>query len=178
MLRLANTLRIVQYRNTSNKPMEIKPDSPVGIMDLRSLGYFKVRYKDLVSHLSPKFMMYHYIKTPPRPDTEEVYLRTMVRNPNPSSSGCKDPYPWLESDDHRRQMSDLQIQYDRIDLSDSLLNSWEKSKLMALIVKYKKAFSLCDEIGHCPNLKADLKVIDNSSFFIRPFLISETDKPS
>ena len=74
-------------------------------------------------------------------------------------------------------MSDLQILYDRIDLSNSLLTSREKSKLMALIVKYKKAFSLRDKISHCPNLKADLKVIDDSAFFVRPFPISEMDKP-
>ena len=48
---------------------------------------------------------------------------------------------------------------------------------MALIVKNKKVFSLRNEIGHCPNLKADLKVIDDSSFFICPFPISEMDKP-
>ena len=119
--------------------------------------------------------MYHYIKAPPDPDAEDVYLRTTI--PNPSQSGCKDPYPWLESSDPHHHMSDLQILYDRIDLSDSLLMSREKSKLMALIVKYKKAFSLRDEIGHCPNLKADLKVIDDSAFFVRPFPISETDKP-
>ena len=87
-----------------------------------------------------------------------------MRNPPPT--GCKDPYPWFESDDTRQQMSDLQILYDHIDLSDSLLSSREKSKLMALIVKYKKAFSLRDEIGHCPNLKVDLKVIDDSCFFV------------
>ena len=33
------------------------------------------------------------------------------------------------------------------------------------------------EIGECPNLKADIKVIDESPFFIRPFPISEKDKP-
>ena len=48
---------------------------------------------------------------------------------------------------------------------------------MALIVKNKKVFSLRNEIGHCPNLKADLKVIDDSSFFVCPFPISEMDKP-
>ena len=175
MLRLVNTRGVVRYKNTSSKPVVISPDSPVGVVDLQSLGYFKVRYKDLVSRLSPKFTMYHYMKTLPDPDVEDVYLRTTMRNPPPT--GHKDPYPWLESNDPRRQMSDLQILYDRIDLSDSLLSSREKSKLMALIVKYKKAFSLCDEIGHCPNLKVDLKVIDNSSFFMRPFPISETNKP-
>ena len=48
---------------------------------------------------------------------------------------------------------------------------------MALILKYKKAFSLRDEIGHCSNIKADIKVIDDSSFFVCPFPLSETDKP-
>ena len=38
-------------------------------------------------------------------------------------------------------------------------------------------FSLRDEIGECPNLEADIKVIDDSPFFVRPFPISETDKP-
>ena len=175
MLRLVNTHRIVKYKNTSSKSIEISPDSPIGIMDLRSLGYFKVRYKDLVSQLSSKFTLYHYMKTPPDPDTEDVYLRTTMRNPPPT--GHKDPYPWLESNDPQQQMSDLQILYDHINLSNSLLSSREKSKLMALIVKYKKAFSLRDETWHCPNLKADLKVIDASSFFVCPFLISETDKP-
>ena len=128
-----------------------------------------------MSCLSSKFMMYHYMKTLPDLDTEDVYLRTTMRNPPPT--GDKDPYPWLESDDPWQPMSDLQILYDCIDLSDSLLSSQEESKLMAIIVKYKKAFSLRNEIGHCPNLKVDLKVIDNSSFFVCPFLISETDKP-
>ena len=114
-------------------------------------------------------------ESPPDPDVDHVYLCTTIHNP--SQSGRKDPYPWLESSDPRCHMSDLQILYDRIDLSDSLLTSRKKSKLMALIVKYKKAFSLRDEIGHCPNLKADLKVIDDSVFFVRPFPISDMDKP-
>ena len=33
-----------------------------------------------------------------------------------------------------------------------------------------------DEIGACRNLTADIKVIDESPFFVRPFPLSETDK--
>ena len=163
------------HKNTSSRTIEISLSSPVGVIDLRSLGYFKVKYKDLVCRLSTKFTMYHYIKASPDPDAEDVYLHTTIHNP--SQSGRQESYPWLESSDPRQHMNDLQILYDRIDLYNSLLTSREKSKVMALIVKYKKAFSLCDEIGHCPNLKADLKVIDDSAFFVRPFPISETDKP-
>ena len=48
---------------------------------------------------------------------------------------------------------------------------------MKMILRYRQAFSLRDEIGKCPNLKADIKVIDESPFFVRPFPFSEADKP-
>ena len=54
--------------------------------------------------------------------------------------------------------------------------SKEKAKLMKLIIKYRDAFSLRDEIGACPNLMADIKVIYESPFFVRPFPLSEIDK--
>ena len=47
---------------------------------------------------------------------------------------------------------------------------------MKLILRYREAFSLRDEIGACPNLTADIQVIDESSFFVRPFPLSEPDK--
>ena len=34
-----------------------------------------------------------------------------------------------------------------------------------------------DEIGKCSDLVADIKVIGESPFFVRPFTLSETDKP-
>ena len=55
--------------------------------------------------------------------------------------------------------------------------SRKKTKLMKMLIKYRDAFSLRDEIGECPNLEADIKVIDESPFFVRPFPISEVDKP-
>ena len=48
---------------------------------------------------------------------------------------------------------------------------------MLMIMKFKHAFSIRDEIGEFPNIKADIKVIDESPFFVRPFKISEEDKP-
>ena len=51
LLRLVNTHRVVKYKNTLGRPVKISLSSPVGVLDLRSLGYFKVKYKDLVSRL-------------------------------------------------------------------------------------------------------------------------------
>ena len=48
---------------------------------------------------------------------------------------------------------------------------------MKMLIQYRNAFSLKDEKGECPNLEADIKVIDDSPFFVRPFPISESDKP-
>ena len=101
----------------------------------------------------------------------------MSEEENVESYKKYDPYPWLTKDDPRRFQSDEEILYEKIDLSDSALSRKEKSRLMRMLIKYKDAFSLRDEIGECPNLKADIKVIDESPFFVRPFPISEKDKP-
>ena len=87
-----------------------------------------------------------------------------------------DPYPWLADDDPRRYQSDEEIMYEKIDLSNSALSRKEKAKLMKLLIRYRYAFSLRDEIGECPNLEADIKVIDKSPFFMRPFPLAEGDK--
>ena len=94
-----------------------------------------------------------------------------------SRAGEDDQYPWLAKDDPRGHQTDAEILYEKIDLKDSALTRKEKTKLMKMILKYRDAFSLRDEIGGCPNLGADIKVIDESPFFVRPFPLSETDKP-
>ena len=88
-----------------------------------------------------------------------------------------DPYPSLADDDPRRYQSDEEITYEKIDLSYSALSRKEKAKLMKMLIYYRDAFTLRDAIGECPNLEADIKVIDESPFFVRPFPISESDKP-
>ena len=88
-----------------------------------------------------------------------------------------DSYPWLADDDPTRYQSDEEIMYEKIDLSNSALSRKEKAKLMKLLIRYRDAFSLRDEIEECPNLEADIKVIDESPFFVRPFPIPGDDKP-
>ena len=48
---------------------------------------------------------------------------------------------------------------------------------MDLVITYKKAFSLRDEIGKCPDVRVNIEVNDPSTFFVRPFPIAEEDKP-
>ena len=197
---VVNTLRIkiqdnqgiVQFVNHQDEIVHLRKEKAIGILDLRSVGYFKVGYQRMVNmaESSKVFRMYHYQQVKGDTKTEaDHYMRITGKYRIPGSRDqmseednvirhkkC-DPYPWLTKDDPRRFQSDEEILYEKIDLSDSALNRKEKSRLMKMLIKYRDAFSLRDEIGECPNLRADIKVIDESPFFVRPFPISEKDKP-
>ena len=87
-----------------------------------------------------------------------------------------DPYSWLDKEDPRRIMTDRECLEEYIDLSDSDITEIEKKNLYKLLCKYKKAFSLRDEIGLCKSMEVELELKDESPFFIRPFPIKESDK--
>ena len=197
---VVNTLRIkiqdnqgiVQYINHQDEMVHFRKEKAVGILDLRSVGYFKVGYQKMVNmaESSKVFNMYHYQQVKCGTETEiDQYMRVTGKykikgnmnqiNEEENVERYKkyDPYPWLTKDDPRRSQSDEEMLYEKTDLSDSALSRKEKSRLMKMLIKYRDAFSLRDEIGECPNLKADIKVIDESPFFVRPFPISEKDKP-
>ena len=143
---------------------------------------------------SKTFKMFHYKQIKSEAKTEEwptsdQYMRVTGRyhserskeiqeNKKQNEIGRRlDPYPWLAEDDPRRHQTDEEILYEKVDLSNSALSRKEKTRLMKMLIKYRNAFSLRDEIGECPNLEADIKVIDDSPFFVKPFPLSENDKP-
>ena len=84
--------------------------------------------------------------------------------------------PWLDKDDPRRNMTDRECLENYIDLSDSDITEREKKNLYKVLYKYKKAFSLRDEIGLCQSMEVELELRDETPFFIRPFPIKESDK--
>ena len=187
---------VVQFRNGSNETAQLRKDKALGILDLRSIGYFKVGYQKMVNmaESSKTFKMCHYkqIKSEAKTEdwhTSDQYMRVTGRYGNERSKEIQenkkqneigrrlDPYPWLAEDDSRRHQTDEEILYEKVDLSNCALSRKEKTRLIEMLIKYRNAFSLRDEIGECPNLKADIEVIDDSPFFVRPFPISENDKP-
>ena len=92
------------------------------------------------------------------------------------SQDITDPYPWLDPTDPRRNMIDEEIIHKYVDLSDSCLNKKDKIKLLKVLCKHKKAFSLRDEIGECPYMEVELELNDTKPFFIKPYPIREEDK--
>ena len=85
-------------------------------------------------------------------------------------------YPWLDSSDERKYMTDQEILDKYIDLEKSCLTEKEKKEVMEMLCKYKEAFSLRDEIGTCPTIEVEIDVMDKSPFFIRQYHVKEEDK--
>ena len=70
---------------------------------------------------------------------------------------AEDPYPWLDKDDPRRNMTEEEIIRQKIPLQNSNLNDAEKERLIEMIMESKDAFSIRDEIGTCPYFEVRLQ---------------------
>ena len=139
----------------------------MGIVDIRSLGYYNVSKSILV------FDKRGNDRIPPPPyRVPKLHPQKYYKKGNPAELSCqlqkdqldsvteKDPYPWLDLEDPRRDMSDEEILEEYVDLSDSDLDPSEKDTLLKLMKQYKEAFSLRDEIGKYPNIKINIGVVD------------------
>ena len=88
---------VVQFRNGSDEIAQLRKDKAVGILDLRSIGYFKVGYQKMVNmaESSKTFKMYHYqqIKCETKTEdwsTSDQYMRVTGRYGNGKSKKIQD----------------------------------------------------------------------------------------
>ena len=142
----------------------------LGILDLRSLGYYKIKQGVLQQNLSE---CYHFESAEKL--SEEFKAIVNERKKREEEVG-KDKYPWLDDSNERKHMTDKEISDKHTDLDNSCLKESEKLQVTDMIYAYREAFSLRDEIGICPNIEIDIDVTDKIPFFIRPNHIREKDK--
>ena len=157
--------------NKGKDTMIFKPEETIGIIDFRSLGYYKIKKGILQQNLS---RYYRFEKAEKLCKYFNKFVNTLKQEREQKTP--KDNYPCLDPDDDRRHMTDREILEKYINLNDSCLSKEEKIKVMDMLFKYKEAFSLRDEIGTCPNHEVEIDVTDKSPFFIRPYHIGEEDK--
>ena len=141
---------ILDIVNRGKDTMIFKREEKIGIIDLRSLGYYKIKQGILQQNLS---RYYRFVNT----------LKKEREQKSP-----KEKYPWLDPDDDQRHMTDKEILEKYINLDNSCLNEEKKVKVMNMLFDYKEAFSLRDEIGTCPNIEVEIDVTDKLPFFVRP----------
>ena len=162
---------VLDIKNTGRETMILRPKEMIGIVDIRSLGYYKIKQGILQQNLS---RYYRFEEAEKLCEYFNKFVDTLKKEREQTTP--MDKYPWLDPEDERRNMTDREILEKYIDLKNSCLDKEEKVKVMDMLFKYKEAFSLRDEIGTCPNIKVDIDVTDKSPFFIRPYHVREEDK--
>ena len=141
----------------------------MGIVDLRLLGFYKIKQEVLQEHLGRH---YHFELADNVCDQYNRFVNLM-RKEEKCSEG---KFPWLDDMDERKFMMDREILDKYVNLDNSCLTKIEKRQVRDLLYQYKDAFSLRDEIGLYPNIEIEIDVTDKSPFFIRPFHANEEDK--
>ena len=157
--------------NKGKDTMILRPDEMIGIIDLRSLGYYKIKQGILQQNLS---RYYRFEKAEKLCEYFNKFVDTLQKEREQKSP--TENYPWLDPDDERKHMTDREILEKYVNLNDSCLDKEEKIKVMDMLFKYREVFSLRDEIGTCLNIEVEIDVTDKSPFFIRPYHVREEDK--
>ena len=170
-LKFIRNRAIFKVTNSMHKAVVFHPREMLGIIDLRSLGYYKIKQGAFQQNLS---CMYHF-KSANEVCNQFNRLINSLRKEEKETHDT-DKYPWLDDSDERKYMTDREILDKYINLKDTCLTKQEKQTLRDILYDYKDEFSLRDEIGTCPNIKVEIHVTDNSPFFIRPFHAKEEDK--
>ena len=135
----------------------------VGILDLRSLGYYKIKQVILQQNLNKYYQFEEIDKVCVEFNKIVEAIRKEKRNDS------EERYPWLDDADKRKYMTDEEILDKYINLKDSCLDEKERKQVMKMLYECKDVFSLRDEIGTCPNIEVNIEVTDNLPFFIQPY---------
>ena len=150
--------------NNAQETVIFDPNQILAILDLRSLGYYKIKQGVLQQNMSKNDHFESVEKL-----CEEFNAIINEREKEEEKEVEKDKYPWLDDSDKRKYMTDGEILEKYINLDNSCLTESEKVQVRDMIYKYREAFSLRDEIGTCPNIEIDIDVTDKTPFFIRPY---------
>ena len=140
-LKLIRNRAILKVTNNRHGIVTFNPTEMLGIIDLRSLGYYKIKQGVLQQNLCN---MYHFETVNTDCDQSNRLINTMKRE---EKIECAEKYPWFDDSDERMYMPDIEILDRYVDLENSCLTKQEKKEVRNLIYGYKDAFSLRDEIG-------------------------------
>ena len=170
-LKFMQNKAVLDIKNAGKDRMILNPEEMIRIVDIRSLGSYKIKQGILQQNLS---RYYRFEEASKLCGYFNKFMDTLKKDREQTTS--VDKYPWLDPEDERRNIMDREILEKYIDLGTPCLNKEEKLKVMDMLYKYKEVFSLRDEIGTCPNIEVEIEVMDKSPFFIRPYHVREEEK--
>ena len=94
----------------------------IGIVDIRSLGYYKIKQGILQENLSK---YYRFEEATKLCENIKKFVDTLKNKREQMTP--TDKYPWLDAGDERKNMTDREILEKYIDLKNSCLDKEEKT---------------------------------------------------
>ena len=185
-----NDKTLITFENTTGQTQYISKGAKVAVLDMCSKDGGMTNFEwDIPTDDEGNLVLYAHTFAsslePTKLANEDPLLQTETKikvSQTPKqhtvkSDNTEDPYPWLDSDDPRRKMTDEEILRLKVPFDKSILTAAEKECLIKLMLKNTAAFSIRDEIGTCPYFEVKLKLRDDKPFFVRPYNIREDQKP-
>ena len=190
-----NNCCCIEVHHTSNSTVEFSYGQEIAYFDARSKGlvqtnnskhfpidqYLHDRMTPATLHdrmtpatLSPTPLAYEKPIHPTEMPCITTCTELSIDNTNKPTPD--DRYPWLESDDIRRNMTDSEILRMKLNLKDSVLDEKGKEEFLKNLEPFTNIFSLRDEIGTCPFIEVHLKLKDETPFFVRPYPMRKEQK--
>ena len=120
-LKFLRNRAIFKVTNSMHEAVVFYPREMLGIIDLRSLGYYKIKQGVLQQNLS---CMCHF-KSANEVCNQFYRLINTLRKEEKESCDT-DKYPWLDDSDERKYMTDREILDKYINLEDTCLTKQEK----------------------------------------------------
>ena len=151
-LKFTHNKAVLDIKNAGKDTMILRPKEMIGIIDIRSLGYYKIKQDILQQHLS---RYYRFEEAKKLCEYLNKFVDTLRKEREQTTP--IDKYPWLDPGDERRNMTYREILEKYVDLKNLCLNKEGKVKVMDMLFKYKEAFSLRDEIGTFPNIEVEIE---------------------
>ena len=136
-LKFIRNKAVLKITNKTHKTMTFDRMRMMGIVDLRSLGFYKIKQEVLEEHLS---RLYHFELADNVCDQYNRFVN-LLRKEEEKSEG---KFPWLDDTDERKHMTDREILDKYVNLDNSCLTKIEKEQVRDLLYQYKDAFSLRD----------------------------------
>ena len=102
---------VLDIKNAGKDTMVLNPKEMIGIVDIRSLGYYKIKQGILQQNLS---MYYRFEEAGKLCEYFNKFIDILKKDREQTTS--VDKYPWLDPEDERRNMTDREILEKYIDL--------------------------------------------------------------
>ena len=126
-LKFIRNKAMLDITNNTRETIIFDKKMSIGILDLRTLGYYKIKQGVLQQNLNKYYQF------------EEVdkicaeFNRIIEEKRQEEMNDSKERYPWLDDADERKHMTDKEILDKYINLKDSCLDEKERKQVMEML---------------------------------------------